>query len=115
MARSLANGDYSLVLAFESASCANSWYRVLADRRTGKLSCDCPPWTFNQGGGSVRACKHTRVAHLLAATQRQQADGDGLRSAEPQVDRLISAACQQWPGLGGQWSIEQRRRIVEGT
>jgi hypothetical protein len=51
MPRSLANGDYSLVMAIESTSRANSWYRVLAERRTWNLSCDCPAWTFNQGGG----------------------------------------------------------------
>ncbi len=48
MPRSLANGDYSLVMATESTSRANSWYRVLADRRTGNLSCDCPAWTVRR-------------------------------------------------------------------
>ena len=48
MPRSLANGDYSLVMAVESSSRTDSWYRILADRQTGALSCDCPPWTFKQ-------------------------------------------------------------------
>ena len=48
MPRSLVNGDYTLVMAIESASRTNSWYRVLADRRTGNLSCDCPAWTVRR-------------------------------------------------------------------
>jgi len=48
MTRSLANGDYSLVMAVESSSQPDSWYRVLADRNTGMLSCDCPPWTVRR-------------------------------------------------------------------
>ena len=38
MPRSLANGDYSLVMAVESSSRVESWYRVLADQQTGALS-----------------------------------------------------------------------------
>jgi len=39
MPRSLANGDYRLVMAVESSSRPDSWYRVLADLHTGALSC----------------------------------------------------------------------------
>ena len=131
MPRSLANGDYSLVMAIESSSRANSWYRVLADRRTGNLSCDCPAWTFNQEGRTIRACKHTRLAQELAAIQRtdQQlpaqhpgATAGGYETIQitPRLwisvqrpdttagDTLIQATRQQWPGLNGMWSIEQR-------
>jgi hypothetical protein len=133
MPRSLANGDYSLVMAIESASRANSWYRVLADRQSGNLSCDCPSWTFKQDDGTARSCKHTRMAQTLVTappqTQRvrpvlentwqqiTQILGIGptqdiitriRRGAATEEHPLISATRQQWPGLGGQWSIEQR-------
>jgi hypothetical protein len=112
MPRSLANGDYSLVMAIESTSRANSWYRVLADRRTGNLSCDCPAWTFNQGGGQVRTCKHTRVAQLLTTDQTGANRGE---QSDPVSEEhpLISATRQQWPGLGGLWSLEQRRSTID--
>ncbi|MBV9231532.1 MAG: hypothetical protein JOZ18_19645 [Chloroflexi bacterium] len=132
MPRSLANGDYSLVMAIESASRANSWYRVLADRRTGNLSCDCPAWTFNQAGGTVRTCKHTQLAQQLAAPQAQEAPislpgptqilrqitrllipapANGGERDTVEEHPLIQAARQQWPGLGGSWSLEQRRSM----
>ncbi len=112
MPRSLANGDYSLAMAIESTSRANSWYRILADRRTGSLSCDCPAWTFNQGGEQIRTCKHTRVAQLLTTDQTSPIRGkqsDTVSEEHP----LISATRQQWPGLGGLWSLEQRRSMIE--
>src|SRR6266700_5694968 len=64
MTRSLANGDYSLVMAIESASRPDSWYRVLADRQTGALSCDCPPWTFKQGQDAGAGCRGINRAFL---------------------------------------------------
>jgi hypothetical protein len=69
MPRSLANGDYSLVIAVESSSRRDSWYRILADRHTGALSCDCPPWAFKQDAqatASGRSCNHTRMAQQLS-------------------------------------------------
>jgi hypothetical protein len=118
MPRSLANGDYSLVMAIESSSRANNWYRVLADRRNGNLSCDCPAWTFNQEGGTVRTCKHTRIAQELAAIQAPNPAPDPLiiiRRPDATADEniLIQATRQQWPGLGGNWSIEQRSSIFD--
>src|SRR5579859_1949456 len=109
MPRSLVNGDYSLVMAIESASRANSWYRVLANRQTGNLSCDCPSWTFRQDG-AARSCKHTRLAQLLAnaPTQPQGTPGIRERGAAAETSLLIQATREQWPGLGGNWSIEQR-------
>ena len=112
MPRSLANGDYSLVRVIESTSGANSWYRVLTDRRTGNLSCDCPAWTFNQGRGQVRTCKRTRVAQLLT-TGRTDANRGAQSDPVSEEHPLISATRQQWPGLGGLWSLEQRRSTID--
>src|SRR2546428_12161843 len=68
MPRSLVRGDYSLVMAVESSSRPNSWYRVLADRQSGALSCDCPPYIFNRNHDAEgkRSCQHTDFATLLA-------------------------------------------------
>lgn len=114
MPRSLVNGDYTLVMAIESASRANSWYRVLADRRTGNLSCDCPAWTFRHDGTTVRSCKHTRLAQQLANAQT----GTPIaRASGPAAENnlLIQATRQQWPGLGGKWGIEQRTHTFDNT
>jgi hypothetical protein len=110
MPRSLANGDYTLVMAVESSSRADSWYRVLADRQTGGLSCDCPPWTFKQGAqanASGRSCHHTRMAQQLShATPLSAAAPVGAFVQGGVLASLISATQQQWPGLRGEWSIE---------
>lgn len=122
MARSLQNGDYRLILAVESASRPDSWYRVCADVRTGALSCDCPRWIFARRGEVQRGCKHTEwVATLLAQQaahdrfslpqaprwQRMLARlGGGARTATD--DPLVLAAQTQWPGLTGTWQVERR-------
>jgi hypothetical protein len=112
MPRSLANGDYSLVMAVESSSSTDSWYRVLVDRQTGALSCDCPPWTFRQdaqASASGRSCHHTRIAQQLSrvtfpsTATLAQTFPQGLDPAP-----IISATQQQWPGLRGEWSIDGR-------
>lgn len=112
MPHSLANGDYSLVMAVESSSRADSWYRVLADRRTGVLSCDCPPWTFKQdaqASASERSCHHTRMAQQLArGTPLSATTPTGAFAQDGAFVSLISATQQQWPGLRGEWSIEGR-------
>lgn len=122
MTRSLAHGDYRLVMAIESASRANSWYRVLVDHHSGQFSCDCPAWTFRQGGqpqGIARSCKHTRVTQLLLNTE----GGVNTRLVGPPVERasgaaaeanhLVQATRQQWPGLGGRWSFELRAGALD--
>jgi hypothetical protein len=101
MPRSLVRGDYSLVIAIESSSRPNSWYRVLADRQSGALSCDCPPWTFNHND---RTCQHTDFAVLLAAGIPAAPGGTRQSST---VSPLLSATQAQWPGLRGDWQIEQ--------
>lgn len=115
MPRSLLNGDYSLVMAIESASRANSWYRVLADRSTGNLSCDCPAWTFRQNGGTARSCKHTRLALQLAGAQQLGIPIARANGAAAETNLLIQATRQQWPGLGGKWGIEQRTHTFDDT
>src|SRR5581483_2946785 len=110
MPRSLAHGDYRLMMAVESASRANSWYRVLVDHRSGQLSCDCPAWTFRQNArtsGTERSCKHTHIAQPLMNAE----GGVNVRLAGLPVERasgaaaenhrLVQATRQQWPGLGG--------------
>jgi hypothetical protein len=110
MPRSLANGDYSLVMAVESSSSSDSWYRVLADRQTGALSCDCPPWTFKQDAQATaagRSCHHTRMAQQLSRVAPPSTTTH--TEAFPQdIDpvSIIDATRQQWPGLRGEWSID---------
>src|SRR6266702_4619078 len=108
MTRSLARGDYSLLMAVESASRPDSWYRVLTDRRTGALSCDCPPWTFNH---DQRTCTHSELgARLVGAGGNRPSDRAAAPSA---VSPLITATQQQWPGLQGVWSIEERTAPIK--
>jgi hypothetical protein len=120
MPRSLTNGDYNLVMAIESASRANSWYRVLSDRLTGNLSCDCPSWTFRQDGNNIRSCKHTQIAQSLLNAQGQvnmQRAGNLLERASGAAansNLLVQSTQQQWPGLNGKWSIEQRSKTIDG-
>jgi hypothetical protein len=122
MPRSLAHGEYRLVMAVESASRANSWYRVLIDHHSRQLSCDCPSWTFRQDTGSSdteRSCKHTRIAQLLLNPERGvDARLAGLpveraSGAAAETHRLVQATRQQWPGLGGRWSFEQRTSAID--
>jgi len=114
MPRSLANGDYRLIMAIESASRANSWYRVLTDWRTGNFSCDCPAWTFRHDGDTVRSCKHTRLAQLLTNPQNVGTPIERASGAAAVNNLFVQAAQQQWPGLGGRWSIEQRSSQLDG-
>jgi hypothetical protein len=122
MPRSLAHGDYRLLMAIESASRANSWYRVLIDHHSGQLSCDCPSWMFRQDAGpshTGRSCKHTRTAQLLmnptggVNAQRGSEPVERASGAAAETHLLVQAARQQWPGLGGKWSFEHRTSIID--
>ena len=110
MPKSFIRGDYSLVMAIESASQPNNWYRLLADRNTGILSCDCPPWTFAQQRDTTgeRTCPHTRFASQLihASSPTEQRTQDAAQSMSTQT--CIQAVQGQWPGLQGQWAVEQK-------
>jgi hypothetical protein len=116
MPRSLANGDYSLVMAVESSSSSDSWYRVLADRQTGALSCDCPPWTFKQdtqATASGRSCHHTRIAQQLSrVAPPSTATHPGTLPQDIDPVSIIDATKQQWPGLRGEWSIDGRLAAI---
>lgn len=112
MPRSLARGDYRLLMAIESASRPNAWYRILIDPRTNALSCDCPAWTFAQRGGT-RACKHTDLASLLLTASAAAPAGAARTPAQRRAARitehpLVAATRQQWAGLAGAWAIEER-------
>lgn len=108
MARSLAAGDYRLVLAYESASQADSWYRVLVDLESGALSCDCPRWIFARRG--TRSCKHTESTALLLSGASPR---EGAQAAGSSHERSLVGAVQgQWPGLQGRWGIEERSAPV---
>lgn len=108
MPRSLARGDYSLVLAIESASRSDSWYRILADRRSGALSCDCPTWLFNRQN---RTCQHTDIASLLVQTPPATIPATQAHRVR-QTSPFIAATQAQWPGLGGLWEIEERQSRI---
>lgn len=111
MPRSLAHGDYSLLMAIESSSRPNSWYRVLADRQTGVFSCDCPPFTFNQQQDTEgrRSCPHTRfIAQLTTTNEIPPTAAASHPSDSDFAQSLIAATCEQWPGLRGTWSLEQK-------
>ena len=106
MPRSLARGDYSFILAVESASHPDSWYRVLADRMSGALSCDCPAWVYNR---HHRTCQHTEIVTRLVQAQPAQ---PGVQRSVTDTLPVIAAVRAQWPGLGGQWEIEERHSRI---
>lgn len=113
MAKSLAHGDYRLLMAFESASSEGSWYRVLQDKSNEVLSCDCPRW-LHKRQGAERSCKHTETVARLLATQNAPAERPGAADT-PHTQSLVSAAREQWQGLEGTWGIEERDALVGDT
>src|SRR5205085_2893436 len=113
MPRSLIRGDYSLVMAVESSSRPNSWYRVLADRQSGALSCDCPPYIFNRNHDAEgkRSCQHTDFGTVLATGT--PASNATVRTST--TSPLLSATQTQWPGLRGTWRIEQADTLIRNN
>ena len=122
MPRSIANGDYGVLNAVESASEPGQWYAVVADRRGGALSCDCPRWIFNATGS--RTCKHTdftlglvtsaaNVGRTQASAQMGAAVALGTEGAGEHP--FVTATRQQWPGLLGAWEIEQIPAALDGV
>lgn len=109
MSRSFARGDYRLIVAIESASSAGSWYRVLQDKQSLALSCDCPRWIMKRQG-QERGCKHTEAAGQLP--RRPDAAPDLVASPEAHVSSLIAAARDQWRGLEGTWRLQEQDRLV---
>lgn len=123
MPRSLANGDYSMFLAVESSSRPDSWYRVLIDRSNGNYSCDCPPWIFKQNNSSTtddRGCSHTEFAQSLARLSNNQqhaplnATVSSAAILSGQADANLIAVQEQWPGIRGDWHLEDRRWNIGG-
>lgn len=117
MRRSLANGHYRLLMAIESSSRPDSWYRVLIDPQTRALSCDCPAWTFAQRGGTVRECKHTDLALLLLQSPTPPPTTHATVNNAPPLSAehpLITATRQQWAGLNGIWTLEEQSRRFGG-
>jgi hypothetical protein len=122
--KSLVHGDYLFVMLVESASARgpNTWYRVLADKLTGLLSCDCHTWVYkgdvetDAQGHQTRLCKHTRFGRRLLALQGTA----GTTPIQPVAGQaavatthpLVAATQQQWRGLGGVWGIEQRSALI---
>ncbi len=133
MARSLRNGDFDLVLAIQSPSSPDRWYRVLLDRARALagetvLSCDCVGWRQDARNAAARralaaglsdaglrvprGCKHTDAARALldapggAAMPRHRADHP-----------YIGATCTRWAPLRefvleDGWGIQEARITV---
>lgn len=134
MSKSFARGDYRLVMAFESASTAGNWYRVLQDKESNVLSCDCPRW-LHKRGNAERSCKHTEAAHRLLTpptptnpvmtpvrqiiryffpnvTTSHARDDTPKTPDTPHTQSLVTAARDQWEGLQGTWTIAERDTTV---
>src|SRR5581483_1079180 len=52
---------------------------------------------------------------LLTSSQRTGAPIERASGAAAVNNLFVQAAQQQWPGLGGRWSIEQRSSQLDGT
>ncbi len=135
MARSLRNGDFDLVLAIQSPSSPDRWYRVLLDRvsaLTGEtvLSCDCVGW--HQDGRNAaarralaagrsdtslrvpRGCKHTDAAQVLLGSPHGTTM-PRYRSDHP----YVGATRTRWAPLRAfvpedGWGLQEARIIVSG-
>ncbi|NTU79959.1 MAG: hypothetical protein HGA45_11230 [Chloroflexales bacterium] len=133
MARSLRNGDFDLVLAIQSPSSPDRWYRVLLDRAralTGEtvLSCDCTGWKQNARNAAARravaaghsdaglrvprGCKHTDAAQALLGSPAGAAM-PRYRTEHPYVGatRTRWAPLREFVPEGG-WGIQEARITV---
>ena len=133
MARSLRNGDFDLVLAIQSPSSPDRWYRVLLDRakaQTGEtlLSCDCAGWLQDARNAAARralaagrsdaglrvprGCKHTDAAQALLGQP-----GGALLPRYRDDHPYIGATRTRWAPLRdfvpeGGWGIQEARITV---
>lgn len=112
MARSLAGGDYRLLMAVEAASRANSWYRICVDGRTQALSCDCVAWIKQAAPPERRICKHTALASRLIADAGPAPLTTGVCETNEQHP-LVQTTREQWHGLTGRWRLEQRATTIQ--
>lgn len=134
MARSLRNGDFDLVLAIQSPSSADRWYRVLLDRARALagetvLSCDCTGWRQDARNAAARralaagrsdtgmrvprGCKHTDAAQALLGSP-----GGAMprfRTDHPYVGatRTRWAPLREFVPEDG-WGIQEARVTVSG-
>ena len=126
---SVANGRYALLMYVESASRQGDWYRVTLERHQHTFGCDCPKWTFQSQDIAHRSCKHTQfVTSLLRPAQGRLPGQDGSRrrytppladvdetTPDPGSDHPYVHAIQtQFPGLHGQWLVDERRGMISG-
>lgn len=133
MARSLRNGDFDLILAIQSPSSPDRWYRVLLDRASARagetvLSCDCTGWrqdaknlaarrALAAGHSDIgvrvpRGCKHTDAARALLGPTTAGAM-PRYRTDHP----YVGATRTQWAPLRNfvledGWSIQEARITV---
>jgi len=133
MARSLRNGDFDLVLAIQSPSSPDRWYRVLLDRASARngetvLSCDCVGWLQDArnlaarralaadrsdvGLRVPRGCKHTDAAQALLGTP-SSATMPCYRTDHP----YVGATRTRWAPLRNfvpedSWAIQEARITV---
>lgn len=114
MPRSVASGDYTLVMAVEAGSSRDAFYRITRDVHNGAICCDCPRWIKQKASPEDRSCKHTDVARrLLQPTHAAIANAQPRSVAE--VHPLIQATREQWNGLTGRWSLEERVARIGDT
>jgi hypothetical protein len=133
MARSLRNGDFDLVLAIQSPSSPDRWYRVLLDRQRALagetvLFCDCVGWlqdarnlaarralTAGRSDAGLRVprgCKHTDAAQALLG-QPGGAAMPRYRTDHP----YVGATRTRWAPLRdfvpeGGWGLQEARITV---
>lgn len=133
MARSLRNGNFDLVLAIQSPSSPDRWYRVLLDRARAVageavLSCDCTGWRqdarnlaarralaagrSDTGLRVPRGCKHTDAALALLGSP-SGASMPQFRTDHPYVGatRTRWAPLREFVPEGG-WGIQEARITV---
>ena len=133
MARSLRNGDFDLVLAIQSPSSPDRWYRVLLDRARALagetvLSCDCVGWKqdarnlaarralaagrSDAGLRVPRGCKHTDAAQALLGSP-SGATMPRFRTDHPYVGatRTRWAPLREFVPEDG-WGIQEARVTV---
>ncbi|NTU84939.1 MAG: hypothetical protein HGA45_37170 [Chloroflexales bacterium] len=133
MARSLRNGDFDLVLAIQSPSSPDRWYRVLLDRARALagetvLSCDCTGWKQDARNAAARralaagrsdaglrvprGCKHTDAAQALLGSSAGTAM-PRYRTDHPYVGatRTRWAPLREFVPEGG-WGIQEARVTV---
>ena len=109
-------GEATLVYTAQSSSKADAWYRVAQIHEDRRLQCDCGQWTrgrqWTGRSFAERSCKHTDLARRLLKPVGGVTGPVTAERALAAESPLIAAVRQQWPGLLGDWSIEEARTNV---